>query len=443
MTFAGDFDCSDRLGYWAGIAASIAELEKAASGAAGLDALDAAAEHPEWPVRAAVVRLLAENHLCATKAVQRITAAVHDPVDQVAFTAIDMIRRHRIRFAIPDLIRISGWPSQFTRKDHRRKPVGYGAAFAKKALLAVFGSSDPVVLRSLEDEWIAMLRGSFAVRCRNHDDVRIVPAGSFFVGSVSSDRGKFLMRDDDNPWRVEHLPEFAIDRTAVTCRRYAQFMIDAEGSTEFDHPDQVPRSTRTPAHWHDARFNQPDLPVVGVDWYDAWAFARWAGGSLPSELEWEKAARGTDGRRYPWGNFFDPDRVNYVERSFRRIVSDQVELETLLTSAAVPDHPVLPADRLPAGASPYGVLQMAGNVWEMTRTNFFSRNDMDPFFKGRKPVEFMNRKDAFHVLRGGTWTSPPACLTTYFRGKDLLTDRHHEVGFRCVYPAENPVSCAS
>lgn len=70
----------------------------------------------------------------------------------------------------------------------------------------------------------------------------------------------------------------------------------------------------------------------------------------------------------------------------------------------------------------------------MTRTNFYSRDDLDPFFRGRRPVEFLNRKEAFHVLRGGTWTSPPVCLTTFFRGKDLLTDRHSEVGFRCVYP---------
>ena len=102
----------------------------------------------------------------------------------------------------------------------------------------------------------------------------------------------------------------------------------------------------------------------------------------------------------------------------------------------MPAQPVLAADSLPSGASPYGLLHMAGNVWEMTRTNFFTRKDMDPFFKGRQPVEFMNRQDAFFVLRGGTWTSPPVCLTTYYRGKDLITDVHNEIGFRCVYPVD-------
>jgi len=79
---------------------------------------------------------------------------------------------------------------------------------------------------------------------------------------------------------------------------------------------------------------------------------------------------------------------------------------------------------------------MAGNVWELTRTNFSSRQDLDPFFRGRRPVEFRNRKEAFPVLRGGTWTSPPVCLATCYRGKALLTDRRNEVGFRCVYPVE-------
>lgn len=194
-----------------------------------------------------------------------------------------------------------------------------------------------------------------------------------------------------------------------------------------------------PAHWRDPRFSAPELPVVGVDWYDAWAFARWAGGALPSEEQWEKAARGQDGRKFPWGDGWDPDRANYVERAFGTAVVDLVELECTLRTVAMrdtPSEPVLAADSLPEGASPYGALHMAGNVWEMTRTNFFTRQDMDPFFKGRKPVEFMNRHEAFYAIRGGTWTSPPVCLTTYYRGKDLLTDKHNEIGFRCVYPAE-------
>ncbi len=249
--------------------------------------------------------------------------------------------------------------------------------------------------------------------------------------------GPFRMKQGDNPLRAEILPDFYIDRTTVTNARYETFLDDVGDSKEFDHPDQ-PNTDRNhrPAHLHDPRFNSPEMPIVGIDWYDAWAFARWSGGALPSELQWEKAARGTDGRAYPWGNEWDPERVNYVERAFGVKVADLDELETLLVTTThddVPKNPVLPADSLAIGASPYGALQMSGNVWEMTRTNFYTGGDMDPFFKGRDPIEFMNRKDAFHVLRGGTWTSPSTCLTTFYRGKDLITDLHNEVGFRCVY----------
>jgi formylglycine-generating enzyme required for sulfatase activity len=78
---------------------------------------------------------------------------------------------------------------------------------------------------------------------------------------------------------------------------------------------------------------------------------------------------------------------------------------------------------------------MSGNAWEITRTNYFTREDMDPFFRGRSPRDFLHRRDAFHVIRGGAWTSPAPCLTTHYRGRDLITDRHSEIGFRCVYPA--------
>ncbi|MFC1439727.1 SUMF1/EgtB/PvdO family nonheme iron enzyme [Streptacidiphilus sp. N1-10] len=273
----------------------------------------------------------------------------------------------------------------------------------------------------------------------------LVPAGSFRAGSVGSSDCSFGMDDTDNPPRELETSSFLIDRTAVTNQRYQEFLAEVTGTTEFDHPDAPPGRDHLPAHRHDPRFNSPELPVVGVDWYDAWAFTRWAGGDLPSEEQWEKAARGTDGRTHPWGNDFGPALAHYVESAFGRKVENLAELEDVLVtvepeafqpgrSRRFPPVPLIPADALPAGASPYGALQMSGNVWEMTRTNFFSREDMDPFFKGRSPVEFMNRKDAFYVIRGGAWTSPPVCLSTFYRGRDLLTDRHNEVGFRCVYP---------
>lgn len=435
-------DTSGDQAYWDSIQAVTENLRDRAADNATLSTLcELSRVHPEWPVRAAAVQLLGERFAEHQAALEAIASAIHDQVDWVAFTAIKVSGERRIGLATRDLIRISGWPSNFTRPGYARKPVGCGAAFTKHALLSIFGSQDPAELRQLENNHFADLRQQVAQakRAPDHDDVVHVPAGPFIAGATVKSVGPFNMDDTDNALRAVDLPAFLIDRTTVTNRRYNKFLADAAGTDEFDHPDQPARPDHASAHRHDPRFNAPDLPVVGVDWYDAWAFAKWAGAALPSEDQWEKAARGVDGRVFPWGNDWDPSRANYVERAFQTEVHDLAELERLLRTVTphdVPAQPVLAADSLPSGASPYGLLHMAGNVWEMTRTNFFTRKDMDPFFKSRQPVEFMNRQDAFFVLRGGTWTSPPVCLTTYYRGKDLITDVHNEIGFRCVYPAD-------
>lgn len=427
--------------YWASVE-RVLELARAKGRAAdGVPLLATlAVTHPEWPVRAGAVRLLAEHHAGDPAADSAVAASTHDTVDWVAFTALKVITEYRIRAAVPDLIRISGWPSNFTKPGWARKPVGCGAALTKRALISIFGTRDSAELRVLEDEYFADMRARIETarkRPRRHADVVLVPGGPAIIGAVE-ESDAFRMLTDDLSLSAVDVPAFLVDRTTVTNARYREFLEEVGDSGEFDHPDQPEERSHRPAHWHDPRFNAPDQPVVGVDWYDGYAFAKWAGGALPSENQWEKAARGTDGRRFPWGDDWDPSRVNYVERSFGENVADLDSLEALLVTVEQgesPAHPVLAADALPEGASPYGVLQTSGNVWELTRTNFYTGEDMDPFFKGRHPLDFMNRKDAFHVLRGGTWTSPPACLTTFYRGKDLITDRHMEVGFRCVYEA--------
>ncbi|MEU9059085.1 SUMF1/EgtB/PvdO family nonheme iron enzyme [Streptomyces sp. NPDC048430] len=401
-------------------------------------------QHSDWNVRRLSVEALGAKFPTAPEAHKVISEAVHDDVDWVAFTAIRVAGKYRIPDAVSHMIRISGWPSNFTKPAYARKPVGCGAAFTKQALLDFFGSTEPRELEELEDRHFAGLRTEVRAAQRQPDlqDAVLIPAGPFIAGARVGEIGPFQMDDTDNPLRVEELPAYYIDRTTVTNARYAKFLREAADTDEFSHPDAPAGKDHTPAHWHDLRFNQPSFPVVGVDWYDAYAFARWAGGMLPSENQWEKAARGTDGRVYPWGDVWSDDKAQSVFTAYGRPdVKDLAELEELLLSTRVdwPERPVVAADSYPAGASPYGLLNMAGNVWELTRTNFFTRADMAPFFKGKSGQEFMNRPEAFHVLRGGTWTSPPVCMSTFYRGKDLLTDRHNEVGFRCVYNTSEAV----
>jgi formylglycine-generating enzyme required for sulfatase activity len=429
--------------YWSQINDIINQVKKTADEGDVAVICRMAREHPQWPVRAACVVTLGERFADQDSAKETIADATHDEVDQVAFTAIRTAGERRITAAVHDLIRITGWPSNFTR-EHRSKPVGCGAAFTKRALLSIFDSTDPDTLRKLEDEHFAEMRARVTERRRrrNNDDVVLIPGGPFIAGAsarhtdeISNQVGSFEMDNQDNHLRAVDLQPYLIDRTAVTNERYATFLADAHDTDEFDHPDQTPGRDHTPAHWYDPRFNGPNLPVVGIDWYDAWAFARWAGGRLPTEDEWEKAARGTDGRIFPWGDEWNPAYANDVARAFGVSPRNRVELEELLVmvTSEYPASPVVAVDDLPVGASPYGLLNMAGNVWEMTATNFYSRELMSPFFQRRRPAEFMNRIEAFYVLRGGTWTSPAVCMATYYRGKDLITDKHNEIGFRCVY----------
>lgn len=394
-------------------------------------------------VRIEAIRALARiapNDLDARRAIASVT---HDPVDKVAFAAIAVCGSLKIVEAVRELIGIVGWPSNFTRPTTTRKPVGIGAALTKRALLDILGSEDPEELRKREDEVFAAEIARVGDRRAPHlEDAVYVPGGMFIAGSQPrTDRDEtYRMDASDNPLRVEQEDGFWIDRTAVSNRRYERFLVDVGGSKEFAHPDEPEGKDYKPAHWQDPRFSDPTKPVVGCDWYDAYAFATWAGGRLPSENQWEKAARGTDGRLYPWGNSWDPSRANYIGRTAGRVPVDLAELEAVLIgfAAAPPGEPLVDVDAFPDGASPYGLLQMSGNVWEMTRTNYFTRLDMVPFFRRYAPSEITNRPEAFYVIRGGTWTSPEVCLRTDFRGKDLLTDRHFEIGFRCVYEALEP-----
>ncbi len=225
----------------------------------------------------------------------------------------------------------------------------------------------------------AILAGAAHVNRPPHDRVAI-PAGPFTQGSTRGD-------EDERPARKATVKSFAIDRTEVTRADYAACV--AAG--------------RCKATSDGAAAEGPDgkLPVTGVDWNDAQAYCKFAGGRLPTEVEWEKAARGTDGREYPWGNDLDCARANW----------GTFEGEGPCAGKN-PGHPVA-VGQYPAGASPYGLLDMGGNVWEWVADKY----DEDP---GRR------------VVRGGS-------CCTFFVGPRAANrnawapdHRDGDLGFRCA-----------
>jgi len=155
---------------------------------------------------------------------------------------------------------------------------------------------------------------------------------------------------------------------------------------------------------------QDTHPIVNVTWDDAAAYAAWAGAALPTEAQWEKAARGTDGRVYPWGDAWDP---------------------TKCVNATDSTHPV---GSITAGASPYGALDMAGNVWE------WCADWSDPAYYSSAPTHTPpgSATGSGRVLRGGSWLGGERDCRGAIRDFYSPDGRYYDVGFRCVVSSLRP-----
>jgi formylglycine-generating enzyme required for sulfatase activity len=215
-----------------------------------------------------------------------------------------------------------------------------------------------------------------------------VLAGEFIMGSDEGD-------SDERPVHTVYLDAFYIDKTEVT---NAQYWACVEAGA-CDAPSVT---------YYDANYAQH--PVVFVSWNAADAYCRWAGKRLPTEAEWEKAARGTDGRTYPWGEGIDCDHAQYNECTGR----------TVLVGSK------------PKGASPYGALDMAGNVWEWVA------NPYDSGYYSQSPARNPPGPDSgeYRVLRGGSWNFnlwDARCASRRWYTPRL---RGNYVGFRCARSSE-------
>ena len=233
-------------------------------------------------------------------------------------------------------------------------------------------------------------RASSSWRNGDQSDMVVVPAGRFLMGGNPIYEGQ--------PPRWVDLPSFSIDRTEVTNGQFAAFIGQTGYRTEAERAgeEQTWRSLATPG--------RENYPVVFVTGNDASAYCQWAEKRLPTEEEWEKAARGTDGRLWPWGNQFDPASLNSAEGGVGA---------------------TRPVGSYPQGASPFGALDLAGNVWEWTSSLYSSP------LAGNPPAD----ADTFQgqrVLRGGSWrTIAPGTQSSY--RKPARTDyRRDSTGFRCA-----------
>ena len=223
---------------------------------------------------------------------------------------------------------------------------------------------------------------------------------------------------DEGPSHRVLLNSYLIDTYEVSNGKYERFMKTT------GHP--------APAYWDDPRLNKPDQPVVGVNWYDAQAFCAWEGKRLPTEAEWENAARGPDGFRYPWGNTFDARYVNYGKHR----------------------DATMPVDSMPDGASPYGLHHMAGNVFEWVgdwydptyySTQPFSKNPSGPstpvWLGGTGTYVDRLTVGAKKVIRGGSWIAAKQSVTTTHRFWNHPQNNSYGVGlgFRCAKTASPEV----
>lgn len=223
-----------------------------------------------------------------------------------------------------------------------------------------------------------------------------IAEGSFMRGS-GTDAG----RADERPRRTIYLGGFLIDKYEVTNAQYFKF-IAATGHKE-------PFNVYSTGSLSDMKGIE-NLPVVQVTWHDAADYCQWVGKRLPTEAEWEKAARGTDERLYPWGDVApSPKQVNF-NRDW------------------VTTHTLLPVGSLPDGASPYGVHEMSGNAREWVQDWY----DKDYYHVAPNRNPKGPETGLLKVIRGGSWHSFASDIRTAARGKGGFALKTHGTGFRCA-----------
>lgn len=231
----------------------------------------------------------------------------------------------------------------------------------------------------------------------------VVPAGSFPMGVPDGDRDGGR---DEYPRHEVFVDTFAIDKFEVTNGLYLGFVKSTE--------HRVPQNPKTPTRnlWQEDGITESlaDRPVINVDWFDADAYCKWTGKRLPTEAEWEKAAKGTSDRRFPWGNVEPTAKhLNYNQRW-------------------IGEKTLMPVGSYEAGKSPFGLYDMAGNVWEWVNDWY------DAQYYEKSPQKNPKGPDAGvkKVIRGAGWQNETPTVRIFTRVASDPAMRNESTGFRCA-----------
>jgi formylglycine-generating enzyme required for sulfatase activity len=278
-----------------------------------------------------------------------------------------------------------------------------------------------------------------------------VPAGEFTMGNDDALVERLLEMCNEANWegcvpglfqtalpahRVA-LETYWIDQTEVTNAQFAAFLNEAGNQTEGGAPwwdGEAGIAVVEEAGGelsYQARRGSADHPVTDVTWYGAAAYCAWAGARLPTEAEWEYAARGPESRVFPWGDAFDGSRLNYCDSYCDRYHADEASDDGYAETAPVGSYP--------EGASWCGALDMAGNVWEWTADwyaeDYYGRSpDANP----TGPASGEKR-----VARSGSWGYPSSFTAAVYRGATHPANTHVDLGFRCAASGAPPLATAT
>ncbi len=364
---------------------------------------------------------------------------IQDPDDIVCLPAISVAGEEGAEIAIPYLVSITGWPSRINPSPG--KPVGMGAAHVHRAMKRLLGYGEK---ESSHNEAFFQEYGTLPERVGeplripgqklrdfesgDHPGMTLVRGGKSshgLAGNKVPDRT--FTWEDSTPCRDLWIPPYFIDVFPVTAGDYDRFTQSADA---LQHATCHPLEPKNKAHIRntirDRRFG-PNHPATGVDWFDAYSFARASGKELPTEFQWERAARGPSGTVWPWGDRWSASKCNWAGRVFNRasMTLDEWRSHLIEVGPESPQILTLPVDEFPAQNS-LGLRDMVGNAWEWTRSESASGRAASPSAIPRGAKTFGV------VLKGGSWSSLPGLMYPSYRGRDAMFCRHNEIGFRCV-----------